>query len=140
MLLLPKKEPPQQRSVMPTSDREMLEQLIDRIGLRGVFQLIWEICRKKAEANPRANNYPFETLEYLIDEIALNSVLHTIAEVCWAKSEHIRGQRLRIEDDTTPKHKWYEELENRWARMAERFEKLADRTSLGGGEIELRTP
>jgi hypothetical protein len=124
---------------MPTSDREMLEHPIDRIGLRGVFQLIWEICRK-AEPKPRANNYPFETLEYLIDEIALNGVLYTIAEVCWAKSDHIRGQRLRIEEDTTPKHKQYEKLENRWARMAERFEKLADRTSLGGGEIERRTP
>ena len=125
---------------MPTSDREMLEHLIDRIGLRGVFQFIWEICRKKAEANPRTNNYPSETLEYLIDELGLNIVLETIAGVCWAKSDHIRGQRLRIEDDTTPKHKQYEKLENRWARMAETLTKLADRTSLGGGEIERRTP
>ena len=128
---------------MAISDRETLEQLINRIGLRGVFQLTWEICRKKAEADPRPrDSYEFETLEYLIDQIALNSVLYTISEVCWAKYDYIRGQRLRIEDDTTPKHKQYEKLENRWAKIAETLEKLGERASMGvgGGEIEIRTP
>jgi hypothetical protein len=119
------------------SDQEIVEQLIDRIGLRGVFRLIWDICRKKAKTNPRTYNYPFETLEYLIDEIGLGAgVLATIAEVCWTKSDYIRGQRLRLED----KHKWWEQLENRWQRMGDRLEKLALNTSLGGGEIEIRTP
>jgi hypothetical protein len=126
---------------MPTSDREMLEQLINRIGLRGVFQLTREICRKKFETDPHPRDtYEFETLEYLIDEIALDCVLDTVAEVCGAKSDHIRGQRLRMEDDTTPRYKFYEKLENRWAKNAEMLGKLAERASMkvGGGEIEIR--
>jgi hypothetical protein len=127
---------------MPTSDREMLEHLIDRIGLRGVFQFIWEICRKKAEANPRTYNYPDETLEYLIDQIGLDCVLDTVGGVCWTKSDYIRTQRLRLEDETTPRYKSYVQLENRWAKMGERLQKMAEKpsSSMGGGEIEIRTP
>jgi hypothetical protein len=121
------------------SDHEVLEQLIDRISLRGVLQIIWEICRKKAD--PRTYNYPLETLEHLVDEIGFGPVLETVAGACWTKSEHVRTQRLRLEDETTPKYKFYEQLENRWAKMAERLEKIAQKTSLDGrGEIEIRTP
>jgi hypothetical protein len=124
------------------SDHEILEQLIDRISLRGVFQVTWEICRKKEKADPRTYNYPDETLEYLVDQIGLDCVLDALGGVCWAKSEHIAKQRLRLEDETTPRYKFYAQLENRWAKMAERLQKMAEKpsSSMGGGEIEIRTP
>jgi hypothetical protein len=129
-------------ALMVPSDHKIVEQLIDRIGLRGVIQLIWEICRKKGEADPRTYNYPAETLEYIIDQIALSGALDTIAGVCWTKSEHIGRQRVRLEDETTSQYKFYAQLENRWVKMAERLEKIAESSSsnLGGGEIEIRTP